>query len=81
MNAIVQDNYGSAEVLQLRNIDKPEIGDHEVLIRVQAAGVNPADWAIMNGLPSATTSWLPVNSVIKGERASGGRLGNNREQG
>ncbi len=51
MKAIVQDKYGSAEVLHLSDIDKPEIGDREVLIRVRAAGVNPADWAIMSGLP------------------------------
>jgi protein-disulfide isomerase-like protein with CxxC motif len=51
MKAIVQDKYGSAEVLELRDIDKPEIGDGEVLARVRAAEVNPGDWAIMSGLP------------------------------
>jgi NADPH:quinone reductase-like Zn-dependent oxidoreductase len=51
MKAIVQDEYGSAEVLHLGDIDKPSIGDDEVLIRVRAAGVNPGDWAIMSGLP------------------------------
>jgi len=51
MQAIVQDTYGTAAVLKAREIDKPEIGDHDVLIRVRAAGVNPADWAIVSGLP------------------------------
>jgi NADPH:quinone reductase-like Zn-dependent oxidoreductase len=51
MQAMVQDTYGSAEVLELRDIDKPEIGDHDVLVRVRGAGVNPADWAVMRGLP------------------------------
>jgi NADPH:quinone reductase-like Zn-dependent oxidoreductase len=51
MKAMVQDTYGTAEVMELRNIDKPEIGDNEVLIRIRAAGVNPADWAVMSGLP------------------------------
>jgi NADPH:quinone reductase-like Zn-dependent oxidoreductase len=51
MKAMVQDTYGSAEVLELRDIDKPTIGDDEVLVRVRAAGVNPADWAVMSGLP------------------------------
>jgi NADPH:quinone reductase-like Zn-dependent oxidoreductase len=51
MKAMVQDTYGSAEVLELRDIDKPAMGDHDVLVRVRAAGVNPADWAIMSGLP------------------------------
>jgi NADPH:quinone reductase-like Zn-dependent oxidoreductase len=51
MKAIVQDKYGSPEVLELRAIDKPEIADDEVLVRIRAAGANPADWAIMSGLP------------------------------
>src|SRR4028119_708247 len=51
MKTIVQDEYGSPGVLQLRDIDKPEIGATEVLVRVHAAGVNPADWAIVSGLP------------------------------
>ena len=51
MKAVVQDTYGSAAVLETRGIDRPEIGDDEVLVRVRAAGVNPADWAIVSGLP------------------------------
>lgn len=51
VKAIVQDRYGSPEVLELRDIDKPEIETHEVLVRVRAASVNPSDWAIMRGLP------------------------------
>ena len=51
MKAMVQDHYGSAEVLEARDVDKPSIGANEVLVRVRAAGVNPADWAVMRGLP------------------------------
>ena len=51
MQAIVQDTYGSGAALQLRDIERPRIGDREVLVRVRAAGVNPADWAVMSGLP------------------------------
>jgi NADPH:quinone reductase-like Zn-dependent oxidoreductase len=51
MKAIVQDTYGSAEVLELRDIDKPEIGDDEVLVRVHAAGVDQGVWHVMTGLP------------------------------
>lgn len=51
MQAIVQDNYGSGEALALREIERPAIGEHDVLVRVRAAGVNPADWAVMSGLP------------------------------
>ena len=51
MQAIVQDSYGSAEVLQSRDIDKPEIGDDEVLVRVHAASIHVGDWILMTGSP------------------------------
>ncbi|MEO6579453.1 MAG: NAD(P)-dependent alcohol dehydrogenase [Candidatus Limnocylindria bacterium] len=51
MTAITQDSYGSTAVLEARDIDKPQIGDNDVLVRVRAAGVNIADWAVMSGLP------------------------------
>ena len=51
MKAIVRDTYGSAEVLELRDIDRPGIGDDEVLVRVHAAGVDRGVWHIMTGLP------------------------------
>ena len=51
MKAIIQHTYGTAAVLESRDIDRPEIGDDQVLVRVRAAGVNPADWAVMSGLP------------------------------
>ena len=51
MKAIVRDTYGSAGILELRDIDKPEIGDDEVLVRVRAAGVDQGVWHVMTGLP------------------------------
>src|SRR2546428_9097438 len=51
MKAIVQDTYGSPDVLQLREIDKPVVGDDEVLVRVHAAGVDQGVWHLMAGLP------------------------------
>jgi NADPH:quinone reductase-like Zn-dependent oxidoreductase len=51
MKAIVRDTYGSAGILELRDIDKPEIGDDEVLVRVRAAGVDQGVWHVMRGLP------------------------------
>jgi NADPH:quinone reductase-like Zn-dependent oxidoreductase len=50
MKAIVQDTYGSTDVLQLRDIDTPEIADNEVLVRVHAAGVDRGVWHLMTGL-------------------------------
>jgi 2-desacetyl-2-hydroxyethyl bacteriochlorophyllide A dehydrogenase len=49
MKAIVQDTYGPADVLELRDISKPEVGDNEVLVRVQAAGVERGVWHLMTG--------------------------------
>jgi NADPH:quinone reductase-like Zn-dependent oxidoreductase len=51
MKAIVQDRYGSADVLRLEDIDVPVPGDDEVLVRVRAAGVDPGVWHLMTGLP------------------------------
>ena len=51
MKAIVQDGYGSADVLQLRDIGRPSVGDGDVLVQVRAAGVDPGVWHLMTGEP------------------------------
>jgi NADPH:quinone reductase-like Zn-dependent oxidoreductase len=51
MKAIVQDRYGSADVLELRDIQDPAVGADDVLIRVHAAGCGPDVWHLMTGLP------------------------------
>ena len=51
MRAIVQERYGSAGVLEARDIDRPEIGDDEVLVRVHAASIHVGDWILMTGSP------------------------------
>jgi NADPH:quinone reductase-like Zn-dependent oxidoreductase len=51
MKAIVQDVYGSADVLELRDIDKPAIGDDGVLVEVRAAAVDVGVWVLMTGQP------------------------------
>jgi NADPH:quinone reductase-like Zn-dependent oxidoreductase len=51
MKAIAQDRYGSADVLEFRDVETPVVGDDEVLIRVRAAGCGPDVWHIMAGLP------------------------------
>jgi NADPH:quinone reductase-like Zn-dependent oxidoreductase len=51
MKAIVQDRYGSADVLELRDIDPPVAGEHDVVVRVHAAGCGPDVWHVMTGLP------------------------------
>jgi NADPH:quinone reductase-like Zn-dependent oxidoreductase len=51
MKAIVQDRFGPPDVLELREVADPRAGDGEVLVRVRAASVNPADWYAMAGIP------------------------------
>src|SRR4029077_2272036 len=54
MQAIVQDAYGEADaVLRLEQVDRPAIGEEEVLLRVHAAGVDRGVWHLMTGLPYA----------------------------
>jgi NADPH:quinone reductase-like Zn-dependent oxidoreductase len=51
VKAMTQDRYGSADVLTLEEIDRPAVGDDDVLIRVHAAGVGPEVWHLMTGRP------------------------------
>jgi NADPH:quinone reductase-like Zn-dependent oxidoreductase len=51
MKAIVQDRYGSADVLEFRDIEDPVVGDGDVLVRVHAAGCGPDVWHLMTGMP------------------------------
>jgi NADPH:quinone reductase-like Zn-dependent oxidoreductase len=51
MPAVVQDTYGSADVLRLAQVPRPEITDDEVLVRVRAASVHIGDWHVMTGQP------------------------------
>lgn len=51
MKAIVQDEYGTTDVLELREIDTPEIADDEVLVRVMRPAWIGGVWHIMTGLP------------------------------
>jgi NADPH:quinone reductase-like Zn-dependent oxidoreductase len=51
MSAIVQDRYGAADVLRLQRIARPEPAEHEVLVRVHAAGLDRGTWHLMTGKP------------------------------
>jgi NADPH:quinone reductase-like Zn-dependent oxidoreductase len=67
MKAIVQDRYGSAEVLDARDIENPKIGDGEVLVHVHAASIHVGDVIVMMGSPylmrMATGLRKPKNQV------------------
>ena len=52
MRAIVQNRYGAPErVLHSEDVDRPSVGDDEVLIRVRATSVNTPDWITVTGVP------------------------------
>ena len=51
MRAVVQDRYGAVDVLRHARMARPEVTDHEVLVRVQAAGLDRGTWHLMTGKP------------------------------
>jgi NADPH:quinone reductase-like Zn-dependent oxidoreductase len=63
MKAIVHRSYGSPDVLQYEEIEKPTAGNTEVLIRVHAASVNPLDWKTLTGGPAIVRKLLELGKV------------------
>ncbi|WP_219512564.1 NAD(P)-dependent alcohol dehydrogenase [Nonomuraea ceibae] len=51
MKAVVQRAYGSPDLLEVREVDRPAAGDDEVLVRVRAASVHPDVWHVVSGRP------------------------------
>jgi NADPH:quinone reductase-like Zn-dependent oxidoreductase len=51
VRAIIQPSYGSPEILELRDVDKPEVGGDDVLVRVHASSVNALEWHLLTGFP------------------------------
>ena len=51
MRAVVQERYGSADVLHLAQVARPDFAAHDVLVRVKAAGVDRGTWHMMTGRP------------------------------
>lgn len=51
MKALIQDRYGSADVLELRDVDDPTPGEGEVLVQILAAGMDRGAWHFMTGQP------------------------------
>jgi NADPH:quinone reductase-like Zn-dependent oxidoreductase len=49
MRAVVHERYGRPDVLELRDVDKPAIGNDQVLVRVHASSVNPVEWYGVSG--------------------------------
>jgi NADPH:quinone reductase-like Zn-dependent oxidoreductase len=51
MKAIVQEGYGSPDVLRLAEVETPAIDDDGVLVKIHAASVNALDWHVTRGMP------------------------------
>ena len=51
MKAIVQNDYGSADVLSIKDVVMPEVGEKDVMVRVHATGLNAGDYFSMSGTP------------------------------
>jgi NADPH:quinone reductase-like Zn-dependent oxidoreductase len=74
MKAIVYEKYGSPDVLELRDIDKPAVTDDGVLVRIRAASANPYDWHFMRGKPlfaRAMFGWFKPKSHAFGADLAG----------
>src|SRR2546428_6318187 len=79
MKAIVYRDFGTSDVLNVENIDKPTPADNEVLVAVRAAAVNMFDWYMVRGKPAFFRLILgsgkkPLGVDLAGEvEAVGGR--------
>ncbi|HDM8297434.1 zinc-binding dehydrogenase [Yersinia enterocolitica] len=72
MQAIVMTAVGGPEVLELKSVPRPEIEDpHHILVRVMAAGVNPADLRVRKRMPPQTDWEMPANGIILGLEGAG----------
>lgn len=71
MKAIVLEKFGGVENLVFKNLDKPEIADHEVLIRVKAISINPVDIKVRNGHAPLAQQLAKEQPLILGWDISG----------
>jgi len=75
MKALVRDRYGSPDVLEVREVDRPVPTEREVLVRVHAASINDWDWGLLQGpsLPFSAAAPKPIlGSDIAGRIATVG---------
>jgi NADPH:quinone reductase-like Zn-dependent oxidoreductase len=74
MKAIIQTEYGSADVFELKEIDKPAAGDNEVLVRVHAAALHAGDYFVMRGVPYVarlSAGWPRPRNYVPGYDVAG----------
>jgi NADPH:quinone reductase-like Zn-dependent oxidoreductase len=71
MKAIVYDEFGPPDVLRLADVDPPTPKEHEVLVKVRAAAVNPLDWHFIRGEPSVMRLFGKPKARIPGGDVAG----------
>src|SRR4051795_4625393 len=74
MRAVVVHEAGGPEVLRIEEVDRPEPGEGEVLIRVRAASVNPVDWKHRRGLAEKqlpAVLGMDISGTVERSRADG----------
>lgn len=67
MKAIVYEQYGTPDVLELREVERPKPEDDEVLIKVRATSLNASDWELLRGTPLYVRFWgllKPKNKIL-----------------
>lgn len=64
MKAIVQTGYGTPDVLELREIGRPAVGEDDVLVRIRAASVNAGDFFRMSGMPRLLRLARPKDRIL-----------------
>jgi NADPH:quinone reductase-like Zn-dependent oxidoreductase len=51
MKAVIQRRYGGPEILELQDVERPPVGEGEVLVRVRSSSIHVGDWILMTGKP------------------------------
>jgi NADPH:quinone reductase-like Zn-dependent oxidoreductase len=77
MQAVLLESFGGTETLRVKEIERPRLGDAEVLIKVHAASVNPVDYKMASGkYPTVSQNQLPI---VLGRDISGTVIGCGRQ--
>jgi len=71
VKAMTRDAYGGPEVLSLQDIDRPAVGEDDVLLQVRAAGVDQGTWHVLAGLPYAGRLAFGLPGPKKSQRVPG----------
>src|SRR5438132_13516701 len=50
MKAVRIERYGNEEAVEFAEVERPQLGENQLLVKVRAAAVNPVDWKIRDGL-------------------------------